>query len=77
MFAKDTALTTLTIPSSVTEIDTQAFNGCTALAEVNFKSVTPPTMAKTTSYPSGNCPFAGLTQAITLNVPVDLSLIHI
>lgn len=71
MFAKDTALTTLTIPSSVTEIDTQAFNGCTALAEVNFKSVTPPTMAKTTSYPSGNCPFAGLTQAITLNVPVD------
>ena len=71
MFAKNTALTTLTIPASVTEIDTQAFSGCTALTEVNFKSVTPPTMAKTTSYPSGNYPFAGLTQKVTLNVPAD------
>lgn len=71
MFAKNTALTTLTIPSSVTEIGTQAFSDCTALSEVNFKSVTPPTMAKTTGYPSGNYPFAGLTQSITLNVPVD------
>ena len=71
MFAKNTALTTLTIPASVTEIDTQAFSGCTALTEVNFKSMTPPTMAKTTGYPSGNYPFAGLTQSVTLNVPVD------
>ena len=71
MFSNDTSLTTLTIPASVTEIDTQAFSGCTALTEVNFKSVTPPTMAKTTGYPSGNYPFAGLTQSITLNVPVD------
>ena len=63
MFSGDTALTTLTIPSSVTSIGEKAFSGCTALSEVTFKSATPPTMAVTTSYPSGTYPFGGLTEA--------------
>ncbi len=71
MFSGDTALTTLTIPSSVTSIGEKAFSGCTALSEVTFKSATPPTMAVTTSYPSGTYPFGGLTQAVTLYVPTD------
>lgn len=69
MFSKDTALTELTIGASVTKIGAQAFDGCTALTTVTFDGTTPPEMAVTTSYPTGNYPFAGLTQEITLAVP--------
>ena len=69
MFSKDTALTELTIGETVTKIGAQAFSGCTALTAVTFKGTTPPEMAVTTSYPTGNYPFAGLTQEITLSVP--------
>lgn len=69
MFSKDTALTELTIGETVTKIGEQAFSDCTALTAVTFKGTTPPEMAVTTGYSSGNYPFAGLTQEITLSVP--------
>ena len=42
-FMETTLLTTLTIPSSVTQIDFWAFTRCNGLNEVIFEGTTPPT----------------------------------
>lgn len=55
MFTEDYCLTNIIIPSTVTSIQYNAFQQCTAMKEYHFKSTTPPSLAS----------------AITLKVPED------
>ena len=72
MFAGDTALEKITIGASVTKVGELAFSGCTALTEVTFAGTTPPEMPKSTSsYPTGQYPFAKCTQELLLRVPAS------
>lgn len=48
-FEEDYSLTNITIPSTVTSIDYNAFQYCTAMKEYHFKSTTPPNLSGTTN----------------------------
>ena len=48
-FEKDYSLTNITIPSTVTSIEYNAFQYCTAMKEYHFKSTTPPNLSGTTN----------------------------
>ena len=67
MFAKDTALAALTIPATVTKVGKLAFEGCTALRNVTFRSETAPEMENDSGM-YGGYPFKGC-QSLVLNVP--------
>lgn len=67
MFAKDTALAALTIPATVTKVGKLAFEGCTALRNVAFRSETAPEMENDSGM-YGGYPFKGC-QSLVLNVP--------
>lgn len=67
MFAKDTALAALTIPATVTKVGKLAFEGCTALWNVTFRSETAPEMENDSGM-YGGYPFKGC-QSLVLNVP--------
>lgn len=60
-FNSSGSLAKLTIPASVTSLATNAFNSCTNLQELHFKSTTPPTAANTNSF--------GLSTKVTIYVP--------
>lgn len=49
-FSYCSALTSITIPSSVTEIDQRAFDGCTHLGTITFAPTTPPTVANANAW---------------------------
>lgn len=67
MLAKDTALAALTIPATVTKVGKLAFEGCTALRNVTFRSETAPEMENDSGM-YGGYPFKGC-QSLVLNVP--------
>lgn len=67
MFAKDIALAALTIPATVTKVGKLAFEGCTALRNVTFRSETAPEMENDSGM-YGGYPFKGC-QSLVLNVP--------
>lgn len=67
MFAKDTALAALTIPATVTKVGKLAFEGCTALRNVTFRSETASEMENDSGM-YGGYPFKGC-QSLVLNVP--------
>lgn len=67
MFTKDTALAALTIPATVTKVGKLAFEGCTALRNVTFRSATAPEMENDSGM-YGGYPFKGC-QSLVLNVP--------
>ena len=48
-FEQDYCLTNVTIPSTVTSIEYNAFHYCTAMKEYHFKSTTPPNLSGTTN----------------------------
>jgi len=64
-FEKCRALTTITIPKNVSEIGMGVFRDCTNLAEVYFKSTTPPKFDK--DYP--NTIFSGCSSNLKIYVP--------
>ena len=68
LFYNTASVTELTIPATVTSIGENAFYSCTALKTVTFLGETAPTVAKSTSYPSGAYPFNGCT-GLTIYVP--------
>ena len=45
-------LTSITIPDTVTTINYLAFNGCRSLADIYFKSTTPPSIYKASDIPT-------------------------
>ena len=61
-FSYCAALTTLTIPASVTSIGEWAFDGCTALAEMTVLATIPPEL-------SSNNSFEGVSREIPVYVP--------
>lgn len=65
-FEKCIALTTITIPKSVTEIGFGVFRNCTNLAEVYFKSTTPPKLTDD-YYPDSI--FSGCSSNLKIYVP--------
>lgn len=67
MLAKDTALAALTIPATVTKVGKLAFEGCTALRNVTFRSETAPEMENDSGM-YGGYPFKGC-QSLVLTVP--------
>ena len=49
-------LTSITIPSSVTNIYNYAFNGCTSLTSITSLATTPPTLGAVVFFNTNNCP---------------------
>lgn len=52
----NTALTSVTIPNSVTSIGNYVFNGCTGLTSISVKATTPPTLGTSVFNSTNNCP---------------------
>lgn len=61
-FREQRGLTSVYLPSSITNIPTQAFNNCDNLREIHFRSTTPPSLTSTNS-------FTGIASSCTFYVP--------